>query len=416
MRIGNEVYPVGVHSNASGPPIGEVISVSQDTITAISFSDGSDLQIGSAVAIRPEPSVIVGDNWLGRIVGYDGKVAGATSNMMVQHLKSGPPPATMRRGIGNRLSTGWMVCDALLPICRGQRMGLFAGSGVGKSTLLGALANSIEADRVVIGLIGERSREVREFATSVLTPQVRSKAVIVSATAGEPPAAKKRAAYCAMTAAEHFRDQGHHVLLLMDSVTRFAEAHREIALLAGEQPALHAFPPSTVRTVAELLERAGPGAMTDNAGSGTGSDAGPGAGAGDITAIFSVLVAGSDLEEPVADMMRGILDGHIVLSREIAERGRYPAVNVLASVSRALPKAASESESALIHKARAVIATYEDALPMVQAGLYQAGTDSAIDEALTVFPKLDAFIATPNPDSIDAAFATLSNCLGSADD
>ena len=293
-----------------------------------------------------------------------------------------------------------MVTDTLIPICHGQRLGLFAGSGVGKSTLLGALANGVEADRIVIALIGERSRELNEFATHTLPESARKKSVIVTATASEPPGAKKRAAYCAMAAAEHFRDQGHHVLLLFDSITRFAEAHREVALIGGETPALHAFPPSTVRTIAELAERSGPGATSQ----------------GDITAIFSVLVAGSDMEEPVADMIRGILDGHIVLSRDIAERYRYPAIDVLKSVSRALPRAASDDENRLLSQYRRNVALYEEVAPMIRANLYEKGHDAEGDRAIELYPRLDRFVSETNAGDIKDAFAHLSSLLKTGSD
>tara|TARA_R110000824_G_C15110696_1_gene667107 strand:- start:195 stop:1115 length:921 start_codon:yes stop_codon:yes gene_type:complete len=288
-----------------------------------------------------------------------------------------------------------MVTDTVLPICRGQRLGLFAGSGVGKSTFLGSLAAGMDADRVVIALIGERSREVNEFVRNVLPESIMSKTVVVAATASEPPGAKKRAAYCAMAAAEHFRDQGLNVLFLFDSITRFAEAHRETALLAGETPALNAFPPSTVRVVSELAERAGPG--TD--------------GKGDITAIYSVLVAGSDMEEPVADMIRGILDGHIILARDIAERGRYPAIDILRSVSRSLPHAATEDENALIRECRRMFALYEEIAPMLRANLYEFGKDAEADRAIALYSLLDHYAGTPNSQGIEAAFDQLREIL-----
>lgn len=396
VGIGAEI----IVETESATVFGEVVRVAPNAVTAISFSGSADMRIGDTVLINAKPTIHVGDHWLGQIVNYRGEVASPqerqTATLPLARPLDGQPPAThLRRSIGNRLQTGLMVCDTLLPICRGQRMGLFAGSGVGKSMLIGALAGGIEANRVVIALIGERSREVSEFATKILPEHVRDKSVIVAATAGESPGAKKRAAYCAVSAAEHFRDEGHHVLLLVDSVTRFAEAHRETALLAGETPALHAFPPSTVRTVAELLERAGPGHGD----------------VGDITAVFSVLVAGSDMEEPVADMMRGILDGHIVLSRAIAERGRYPAIDVLKSVSRSLPGAATDEQNSSIRDARAIISAYDDALPMVQAGLYQAGADASVDRALAVYPLLEKYLEKRNSGSLDDAFLELKQIL-----
>lgn len=381
--------------------LGEILSISGNSVTALLFSPCDAIRIGDAVQIQQEPRIEPGDHWLGQIVNYRGEVTGtqapsAPLRATNRRLNSAPLPAHARRGIGGRLATGWMVTDTLLPICQGQRLGLFAGSGVGKSTFLGTLAAGLEADRVVIALIGERSREVNEFVRNVLPQSIMSKTVVVAATASEPPGAKKRAAYCAITAAEHFRDEGHNVLFLFDSITRFAEAHRETALLAGETPALNAFPPSTVRVISELAERAGPGLGNK----------------GDITAIYSVLVAGSDMEEPVADMIRGILDGHIILSRQIAERQRYPAIDVLRSVSRALPHAATEEENVTIRRCRRSLALYEELEPMLRANLYEFGKDTEGDNAIALFAALDRFMGTKNPDGIDAAFRKLESILG----
>lgn len=400
--VGNEVV-----IDTPGPRVfGEILRVSGDTVTALLFSPCEAIRIGDRAWIEPDAQVAPGDHWLGQIVNYRGEVAGdsparpATPMRPTRRPLQAPAlPAHDRRGLGARLATGWMVTDTLLPICRGQRLGLFAGSGIGKSTFLGALAGGIEADRVVIALIGERSREVNEFIRSTLPASALPKTVIVTATASEPPGAKKRAAYCAIAAAEHFRDEGHNVLFLFDSITRFAEAHREVALMAGETPALNAFPPSTVRVIAELAERSGPGIE----------------GCGDITAIYSVLVAGSDMEEPVADMIRGILDGHVILSREIAERGRYPAVDAIRSVSRALPKAANASENGLISECRRLLALYEDVAPMLRANLYEFGKDGETDRAIALFAQLDRFVGTPNPAGTDAAFKALQEILSGAE-
>lgn len=394
--VGNEI----IIEKQGTTVLGEILTVSGDSVTALLFSPCDILRIGDPVQIEQEARIEPGDHWLGQIVNYRGDIASGDSASPMTHttprrLLAAPLPAHDRRGIGPRLASGWMVTDTVLPICRGQRLGLFAGSGVGKSTFLGSLAAGMDADRVVIALIGERSREVNEFVRNVLPESIMSKTVVVAATASEPPGAKKRAAYCAMAAAEHFRDQGLSVLFLFDSITRFAEAHRETALLAGETPALNAFPPSTVRVIAELAERTGPG--TD--------------GKGDITAIYSVLVAGSDMEEPVADMIRGILDGHIILAREIAERGRYPAIDILRSVSRSLPHAATEEENALIRECRRMFALYEEIAPMLRANLYEFGKDAEADRAISLFSLLDQFAGTPNDQGIEAAFDLLREIL-----
>ena len=396
--VGNEI----IIEKQGATILGEILSVSGDSVTALLFSPCDAIRIGDAVQIQQEPRIEPGDHWLGQIINYRGEVSGtgpAPTPMRAtnRRLNTAPLPAHARRGIGERLPSGWMVTDTLLPVCQGQRLGLFAGSGVGKSTFLGSLAAGLKADRVVIALIGERSREVNDFVRNTLPQSILSKTVVVAATASEPPGAKKRAAYCAMTAAEHFRDEGHNVLFLFDSITRFAEAHRETALMAGETPALNAFPPSTVRVIAELAERSGPG--LDNKG--------------DITAVYSVLVAGSDMEEPVADMIRGILDGHFILSRQIAERGRYPAIDILRSVSRALPKAASEEENATIRQCRRMVAAYEELAPMLRANLYEFGKDAESDRIIALFPAIDRFMGTRNDEGIEAAFAHLREILDS---
>lgn len=396
--VGNEIRidkPEGVVS-------GEVLTISGDSLTALLFSPCDSIRIGDAVEIEPEATVSPSDHWLGQVVNYRGEIIGdhaarAPMHTRERRLNTAPLPPHSRRPLGSRLSSGLMLTDTLLPICQGQRVGLFAGSGVGKSTLLGALAGGIAADRVVIGLIGERSREVNEFVRSILPASALPRTVVVAATASEPAGAKKRAAYCAMAAAEHFRDEGHNVLFLLDSITRFAEAHRETALLAGETPALNAFPPSTVRVIAELAERAGPGAGSS----------------GDISAIYSVLVAGSDHEEPVADMIRGILDGHIVMSRKIAERGRYPAIDILKSVSRSLPHAASPEENQLLQEYRRLLALYEEVAPMLRANLYEFGRDLATDRAIALFPALDGFASARSEGGISGAFEALNALLNS---
>jgi flagellum-specific ATP synthase len=383
--------------------IGEVMTVTGETVKVLMLSSTEAARIGDRAYVSQHDQVEIGDQWLGALVNYRGEVQmrrtpdqNAAQALKVPLQCPSVSPAD-RKPLGPRLSTGLNVTDTLLPICRGQRIGLFAGSGVGKSTLLGKLAGRMNADRVVIALIGERSREVQEFIDEVLPAEVLPKTTVVAATANEPPGAKKRAAFCAMAAAEHYRNQGHSVLFLFDSLTRFAEAHRETALMAGETPALNAFPPSTVRVVSELAERTGPGDST----------------MGDITAIFSVLVAGSDFEEPVADMVRGILDGHIVLSRKIAERGRFPAIDVLKSVSRSLPKAATEAQNQSLSLYRRLMMTYEEIAPMVRAGLYEFGKDPQADIAYTLFPELDSYL-TENSEGIETAFNYLDGLMAPA--
>lgn len=377
---------------------GEVIALAADLLTILPEGSAEGAQIGAEVDLIGPAVLAPHDGWVGRVVDpygepLDGKPL--LKGTVPRALRSPPPSPAERRGLGERLDTGVAVFDTLLPIVRGQRIGLFAGSGVGKSTLLGKLARGVSADVVVVCLVGERGRELREFTDHVLGPEGMKRAVVVAATSDRSPLERRRAALSAMSVAEHFRDQGQHVLLLTDSVTRFAEAHREIALASGEQAAYGGYPPSLAHMIMSLAERAGPGAGD----------------AGDITAIFSVLVAGSDMEEPVADILRGVLDGHVVMDREIAERGRFPAIDPLRSVSRSLPAAASEDENILITTARKLLGAYDRSEAMIQAGLYAPGTDPMIDEAIRIWPALDAFLAEDAPEGVADSFSKLANCL-----
>jgi flagellum-specific ATP synthase len=287
------------------------------------------------------------------------------------------------------------VFNTLLPIVQGQRIGLFAGSGVGKTRLLGQMAQNMHTDVVVIALIGERGRELGEFVHRVLGPKGMARAVVVAATSDQSPLLRRRCAWTAMCVAEHFRDAGRHVLLIADSITRFAEAHREIAVASGEAAALRGYPASLAHTIMALAERAGPGLP----------------GTGDITALFSVLVAGSDMEEPVADILRGVLDGHVVLDRQIAERGRFPAIDLPRSVSRSLPEAADEGENRLIAEARRLLGVYDENEMMIRAGLYHSGSDPVLDKAIAAWPELDAFLAEPESADLQQSFARLNLIL-----
>jgi len=287
--------------------------------------------------------------------------------------------------------------------CRtGQRLGLFSGSGIGKSTLLSMLARHTACDVAVLALVGERGREVREFIEDDLGEDGLARAVVVVATSDAPPLLRREAAYAAMTVAEHFRDAGKSVLLLMDSVTRFCLALRELGLAAGEPPATRGYPPSVFAELPRLLERAGPGVAVG------------GAPAGQITALFTVLVEGGDHDEPVADAVRGILDGHVVLDRRIGEAGRYPAVDVLRSLSRAASGILTPEQSALVRQARARLSLHADMADMVRLGAYKSGTDADVDEALRVAPRLDAMLtqARDDPTSLERSFALLADALG----
>jgi flagellum-specific ATP synthase len=314
-------------------------------------------------------------------------------------LKGRPPAAFARRRVGARIETGIRGIDTLLPLCRGQRLGIFAGSGVGKSSLLAMLARHVAVDVIVIGLIGERGKEVNEFLEDTLGPDGMARSVTVIATSDEPPLVKRQAARLTLTVAEFFRDQGRQVLCLFDSITRFADAQREIGLASGEPPTTRAYPPSTFGEMAALLERAGPGRRNDSQG--------------DITAVFTVLVQGGDMDEPVADAVRAILDGHVVLDRSIAERGRFPAIDVLKSVSRALPACHSAAENALALATRKAIADYEAMATMIRIGAYRTGSDAETDRAIQLHPELESFLAQPIAERVSQtdSFAELGRIM-----
>lgn len=378
---------------------GEVLRLSQGAITVLPDGSAEGLSIGDAVELVGPAEIAPDDSWVGRIIDPFGRPLDGRPlfrGPKARNLRAPAPAAASRRRLGERLETGVAVFDTLLPLARGQRIGLFAGSGVGKSTLLGKFARGVAADVVVIALIGERGRELREFTDRVLGPEGMARSVIVTATSDQSPLVRRRCAWAAMAVAEHFREQGLHVLLLADSVTRFAEAHREVALAGGELASLRGYPPSVSHTIMALAERAGPGPE----------------GEGDITAVFTVLVAGSDMEEPIADILRGVLDGHVVMDRRIAERGRYPAIDLLRSVSRSLPEAANAAENALISDARRLLGAWDRAEMMIQAGLYAKGSDPMVDQAIRIWPALDAFLAEDAPeDGIAGSFRQLAASL-----
>ncbi len=274
-----------------------------------------------------------------------------------------------------------------MTIGRGQRVGLFAGSGVGKSVLLGMMAKYTSADVIVVGLIGERGREVKEFVDRILGPKDRRRAVVVATPADHPPLMRLHGAWLSTAIAEYFRDQGLSVLLLMDSLTRFAQAQREIGLAIGEAPATKGYPPSVFARLPQLVERAGNGA----------------AGAGSITAFYTVLTEGDDQNDPIADAARAILDGHIVLSRRIAESGHYPAIDVEASVSRAMHEIASPGQIQAARQFRQALATYQQNRDLISIGAYQRGSDPRIDNAVTLWPRMQKFLQQDMHERVDFA-------------
>lgn len=396
-RLGDRVEIVLRGGRAVG---GEIIALGREGVDILLDGTVEGISVGDRIEHLGMNAIAPCEAWIGRVIDpyglpLDGKHL--PRGLAPRPLRSPPPSAARRRRLGGRLSTGIDVFNTLLPLVQGQRMGFFAGSGVGKTMLLGQLARGVEADVVVLALVGERGRELRDFIDDVLGSEGLERAVVVAATSDRSPLARRRAALTAMTVAEHFRDTGRHVLLLCDSITRFAEAHREIALAGGEAPSLRGFPPSTAHQIMALAERAGPGEEET--------------GHGDITALFTVLVAGSDMEEPVADILRGVLDGHVVLDRAIAERGRFPAVDLLRSVSRSLPGAATPAENALIAEARRLLGAWERAEMMVQAGLYASGSDPLTDRAVRLWPRLDAFMAGMRAASASESFRRLQRVL-----
>ncbi len=357
------------------PQIGEVVRIDGNGIVAKPFDRQFTGGLGS-VAVRMPPLSFAPDPlWKGRVINalgipLDGKGALVPGSRAVS-AEAEAPPAMRRARVHKPLRTGVRVIDLFSPICAGQRVGVFAGSGVGKSTLLAMLARSEGFDTVVLALVGERGREVREFVEDVLGHD-RSRAITVVSTGDESPMMRRLAPKTAMAIAEYFRDRGESVLLVVDSITRFAHASREVALAAGEPAVARGYAPTVFTDLPRLLERAGPG----EEGSGT------------ITGIFSVLVDGDDHNEPIADTIRSTLDGHIVLSRHIADQARYPAVDVLASVSRLAHCVWDPEERELVNKLRGLIAKYEDTRDLRLMGGYQSGRDSGLDQAVDLVPRI----------------------------
>jgi len=381
----------------------EVVGFRGGRALVMPFEALEGVGLGCKVEVaRVEPVVYPGDAWLGRVLNamgepIDGKGPLKTGNLAYR-LRNTPPPAHTRQRVAGKLDLGVRAINSFLTCCRGQRMGIFSGSGVGKSVLLSMLARHTASDVSVIGLIGERGREVQEFIEDDLGEEGLKHSVVVVATSDESPLMRRQAAYLTLTAAEYFRDRGKDVLCLIDSVTRFATAQREIGLSAGEPPASKGYTPTVFAELPRLLERAGPGAV----------------GQGTITGLFAVLVEGDDHNEPVADAVRSILDGHIVLERAIAERGRYPAINVLRSISRTMPDCNIDAENALVDRARALLARYEDMAELIRLGAYRKGSDPEVDEAIEHYPALESFLGQrkDQPANIESGYAELAEILG----
>ena len=369
----------------------EVIGFSGNNAVVMPFAGLDGVRRGcKAVIANAANQVRPCAAWLGRVVNalgepIDGK-GPLPQGPAPMPYRNSPPPAHSRKRVGAPLDLGVRAMNTFLTCCRGQRLGIFAGSGVGKSVLLSMLARNVVADVAVIGLIGERGREVQEFLQDDLGEAGLARSVVVVATSDEPALMRRQAAYLTLVIAEYFRDLAQHVLLLMDSVTRFAVAQREIGLATGEPPTAKGFTPTVFAELPRLLERAGTGP-----------------GEGTITGIFTVLVEGDDHNEPIADAVRAILDGHIVMERAIAERGRYPAINVLKSVSRSMPRSADPAYLDVLARARKVMATYADMEELIRLGAYRPGSSPEVDEAIGLHSALEAFLAQDKADSTGLA-------------
>jgi flagellum-specific ATP synthase len=358
--------------------LAEVVGFREGRVLLMPLGELSGIHPGSEVIAHGRPlEVPVGDELLGRVLNGLGQPIDSLPPIRPSGLArcmAAPPHPLRRTRIRDVFGTGIRAIDTLIPVGEGQRLGIFAGSGVGKSTLLGMMAAHAEADVNVIALIGERGREVREFLEKDLSEEGRRKSVVVVATSNEPALCRLKGAYTAMAIAEHFRDQGKSVLLMMDSVTRFAMAQREIGLAVGEPPATRGYTPSVFALLPQLLERAGAGEK------------------GAITAFFTVLVEGDDMNEPVADTVRGILDGHIVLDRALAQQNHYPAIDILQSVSRLTRDLCNAGQLDVAGKARELLSVYRKNADLISLGAYVAGSSPVIDAAVRLREPLDAFL------------------------
>lgn len=366
---------------SSGSVVGEVVGVDRRGTHLLPYGDWAGVGPGAEVEYLPNVGGInPGPGWIGRVVNALGQPVDDRGPLPLgareRPLQASAPSAFTRRPVGGRIETGIKALDVFAPLCLGQRMGIFAGSGVGKSTMLSMLARQAEADVVVVALVGERGREVRDFIENALGEEGMRRSVLVVATGDEAPLMRRQAALTATSVAEAFRDQGVNVLLMVDSVTRFAHAHREIGLSLGEPPVARGYPPTVFSELPRLLERAGPG----------------GEGQGNITALYTVLMDGDDLHDPIVDAVRGTLDGHIHLSRRVAERGRYPAVDVEKSLSRMLPNCHSEAENQVMIALRRAISRYGEMEELIRLGVYKFGTDATLDHAIRVAEGAEEYL------------------------
>ena len=356
----------------------EIVAVQDGAATCLPLGALTGIGAGDRVLATGGPmTVAVGESLLGRVLDGLGRPLDGSrlpSGLVRTGVDSTPPDAMTRRRVNTPLPLGVRAIDTLTPVGRGQRMGIFAGSGVGKSSLMSMITRGTQADVTVLALVGERGREVREFLEDDLGPEGLRNAVVVVATSDQPPMVRLRAAFVATRIAEWFRDTGREVLLLMDSVTRLAMAQREIGLSAGEPPTTRGYPPSVFAMLPQLLERAGASAV------------------GSITGLYTVLVEGDDHNEPIADTARSILDGHIMLDRKLANAGHFPAIDVLSSVSRVVGAITTEEQRTAAREVRKLIDARRDVKELVEIGAYVAGTNPAADRALALWPSVEAFL------------------------
>ncbi|MGF1465250.1 MAG: FliI/YscN family ATPase [Sandaracinaceae bacterium] len=377
VRVGDEVE---VRREGRRPLRAEVVGFGEGEVLLLPFDRLDGIGPDDPVVPRGHPPTVrVGEGCLGRVLdGLGLPLDGGPLPPGEDRPLHAPPPAPLERpGPARPLATGVRAIDGLVTLAEGQRVGVFAGSGVGKTHLLGRIARHGDADVVVVALIGERGRELRELLDHHLDASARARTVVVCATSDQPALTRLRSASVATALAEGFRDQGARVLLVMDSLTRLVRAGREVGLAAGEPPSRRGFPPSAFARLPPLLERAGP------------------APTGSITALYSVLVEGGDLDEPVADEVRGLVDGHLVLDRDLAERGRWPAVDVVRSLSRWMPQVTSNTHRAAAQRLRSLVATYEAKRDLVTLGAYDAGRDPRLDDALAHLDAIEAFLRQP---------------------
>lgn len=395
VRLGDHVSL----SEAGDAALAEVIRIEGERVIVKPFDAQPLVGLGARARVIGARSLLPDASWRGRVIDALGRpIDDAGVLIPGPHATSTdrePPPPMRRERVGEMVRSGVRAIDLFTPLCLGQRIGIFAGSGVGKSSLLAMIARAADFDTVIIALVGERGREVREFVEDTLGPAMAS-AILVVATSDESPMMRRQAPKTAMTVAEHLRDLGQNVLLIIDSVTRYAHAIREVALAAGEPPVARGYTPSVFAELPKLLERAGPGET----------------GSGSITGIFSVLVDGEDHNDPVADAIRGTLDGHVMLDRAIADQGRYPAVDVVASISRLARSVWTEDQRLLAAKIRSLIARFEDTRDLRMLGGYKPGADPELDSAVALVPVIYQALAQDldAPPSEDA-FRELSEIL-----